>query len=91
MIAAGGAVQFAYCDRHGRATNRRVLPYRHVHLRARSYMIGYEADRNDWRLFRLDRMIDIEMVAGDARALDFPERSVTEWLLRDFGRHRDTR
>lgn len=45
-----------YVDRRGAATERRVEPYRLVAWRRRWYLSAYDLDRDDWRIFRLDRV-----------------------------------
>lgn len=55
-IKAGEVVAFDYADRHGTASRRRVEPHRQIHLRLRWYLLGWDLDRDDWRVFRLDRV-----------------------------------
>ena len=52
----GEVVSFDYRDRAGRRTQRRVEPLRVVTGFGWWYLIGYDADRADWRTFRLDRI-----------------------------------
>ncbi|WP_280419925.1 helix-turn-helix transcriptional regulator [Nocardia carnea] len=40
----------------GRGTRRRVEPYRLVASDRRWYLLAYDLDRDDWRIFRVDRM-----------------------------------
>lgn len=63
--AIGAAAQhherlhFAYRDRDGSSTRRRVEPYRQVLSRRRWYLLAWDLDREDWRTFRLDRVGDV--------------------------------
>ncbi|PJI52150.1 transcriptional regulator, partial [Methylobacterium radiotolerans] len=52
----------------------------------RWYVVGFDIDRDDWRLFRLDRMREVRTVPGVFAAREFPFASVEEWLASDFGR-----
>ncbi|MFI7618218.1 helix-turn-helix transcriptional regulator [Nonomuraea terrae] len=58
-ISAQEVVSFDYTDRRGNALRRRVEPHRQVHLRLRWYLLGWDLDRDDWRVFRLDRVGDL--------------------------------
>lgn len=49
-------VTFAYMSRTGGTTTRRVEPYRQVHFHLRWYLLAWDLDRDDWRVFRVDRM-----------------------------------
>ncbi|MEV4114614.1 transcriptional regulator [Nonomuraea sp. NPDC049695] len=49
-------VRFHYTSRAGRHTERRVQPYRQVLFGGHWYLLGWDADRQDWRTFRLDRI-----------------------------------
>jgi predicted DNA-binding transcriptional regulator YafY len=52
------AVQLAYCDRHGRNTERVVEPHGLVHTGPRWYVVAFDRGRNDLRTFRVDRITD---------------------------------
>lgn len=49
-------VRFDYRDHGGTATPRTVEPYRLVNWGRRWYLLAWDADRQDWRIFRVDRM-----------------------------------
>ncbi|MFG1942731.1 helix-turn-helix transcriptional regulator [Nonomuraea sp. NPDC048826] len=49
-------LRFDYTGHDGSATVRDVEPYRLVHRRGRWYLVGYDVDRKDWRIFRVDRL-----------------------------------
>ena len=84
-VAAGARLAFDYTDQHGRASRRTVEPYRHVMRQRRWYLIAYDLDRDDWRLFRLDRMQAWSMLTGSHERRAFPFASVEAWLTSDFG------
>ena len=60
-------LRFDYEDRRGSASQRRVEPHRLVHAEGRWYLVAWDADRQDWRTFRVDR-IRSEVVAGHRTA-----------------------
>ena len=53
------AVTFGYRSRLDADTRRRVEPAAIVTARSVWYVIGFDLDRDDWRLFRVDRMRDV--------------------------------
>jgi predicted DNA-binding transcriptional regulator YafY len=54
--AAQERVVMSYKDREGRATERRVEPYRLVCTGRRWYLVAHDVDRAAWRTFRVDRI-----------------------------------
>jgi predicted DNA-binding transcriptional regulator YafY len=59
-IAAGWrdheGLRFDYDDHAGAASRRAVEPYRLVNWGRRWYLLAFDPDRADWRIFRVDRM-----------------------------------
>ena len=51
--------RFDYVAASGEQTSRRVEPYRLVATGRRWYLFGFDLDRGDWRIFRLDRMSEV--------------------------------
>ncbi|GAB7182109.1 YafY family protein [Kitasatospora sp. Ki12] len=49
-------LRFAYRAYDGTGTKRLVEPERLVSVGRRWYLVGYDLDRADWRLFRVDRL-----------------------------------
>jgi predicted DNA-binding transcriptional regulator YafY len=49
-------LRFDYDDRRGAASQRRVEPHRLVNAGRRWYLVAWDADRTDWRTFRVDRI-----------------------------------
>ncbi|MEZ3181266.1 YafY family transcriptional regulator [Streptomyces pimonensis] len=49
-------VRFDYHDHKGNATLRDVEPHRLVSTGQRWYLVAWDIDRNDWRMFRIDRL-----------------------------------
>ncbi|WP_435603624.1 helix-turn-helix transcriptional regulator [Streptomyces sp. bgisy130] len=84
--ADGGRLRFRYVDHHGRPSTRLVEPYRHFLRAGHWYLVAFDADRDDWRTFRLDRIDDISPVPGTYQPHAFPDTSIEHWLTTDFGR-----
>ncbi|PRX98903.1 helix-turn-helix transcriptional regulator [Allonocardiopsis opalescens] len=55
-IAHGEGLRFGYVAADGRASQRRVEPYRLVAAERRWYLVAFDNDRDDWRVFRVDRV-----------------------------------
>jgi predicted DNA-binding transcriptional regulator YafY len=49
-------LRFRYRTHDGTTSTRRVEPYRLVNLGRRWYLVAWDADRDDWRTFRVDRI-----------------------------------
>ncbi len=52
-------VTFGYTTRHGTAALRRAEPCHLVDSGGLWYLLAHDADQDDWRLFRLDRISDL--------------------------------
>ncbi|MFD9820898.1 helix-turn-helix transcriptional regulator [Streptomyces violascens] len=85
-VAADDRLRFRYVDQHGRPSTRLVEPYRHCLRAGQWYLVAFDVDRDDWRLFRLDRISGISPVPGAHRPHEFPDESIEHWLTTDFGR-----
>jgi predicted DNA-binding transcriptional regulator YafY len=55
-VTARERLRFAYRSYDGTGTRRLVEPERLVSAGRRWYLVGYDLDRDDWRLFRVDRI-----------------------------------
>jgi predicted DNA-binding transcriptional regulator YafY len=49
-------VELAYSDRDGNRSDRQVEPAGLVHTEHRWYLVAWDAGRDDWRTFRVDRI-----------------------------------
>jgi predicted DNA-binding transcriptional regulator YafY len=85
-VAGSARVRFGYRDQRGRSSERLVEPYRHILRGGHWYLVAFDVDRDDWRVFRLDRLSGLELVPGPFRVREFPEASLEQWLVTDFGR-----
>lgn len=52
-------VTFDYAGAAGGTTGRRVEPYRQIHHSLRWYLLAWDTDKRDWRVFRIDRVSDL--------------------------------
>jgi predicted DNA-binding transcriptional regulator YafY len=50
-------LRFDYRSHAGTSTRRHVEPYRLVNDRSRWYLFAWDLDRDDWRIFRVDRVL----------------------------------
>ncbi len=65
-------LRFDYRDREGRGTARTVEPLRLVHTGWQWYLVAWDVDRADWRLFRVDRVQGAPRVGAGFPARAFP-------------------
>ncbi|MDN5603806.1 MAG: WYL domain-containing protein [Kocuria sp.] len=84
-VATGSRVTFDYTDQFGRGSHRTVEPYRHLLRRQCWYLIAYDLMREDWRIFRLDRIEGAIASPGPHDPRVFPWTSIDEWLTSDDG------
>lgn len=75
-----------------RVTERRVEPYRLVATGRRWYLLAYDLDREDWRTFRLDRILEVTTHGWRFRprsspdAVEFVRRSISVTVYRHVAR-----
>ncbi|RAG87634.1 transcriptional regulator [Streptacidiphilus pinicola] len=65
-------VRFAYRAAGGAETRRHVEPQRLVATGRRWYLVAWDLDRDDWRLFRVDRLADPTATGARATARELP-------------------
>ncbi len=76
-------VRFRYTGRDSDERERTVEPVRMVATDRRWYLMAWDIDRDDWRTFRLDRMVDVAATTWRFRPREHPDpaayvqRSVT--------------
>jgi predicted DNA-binding transcriptional regulator YafY len=75
-------VRFAYSDHQGRATERRVEPYRLVNWVRRWYLVAFDVERDDWRKFRVDRMSEARSVGHRFALRPLPDEDIAAWVSR---------
>ena len=57
-------IRFGYGAASGERTERHVEPHRLVALDRWWYVLAYDLNRNDWRIFRLDRVLEVPQPTG---------------------------
>ncbi len=76
------ALRFRYRDHAGTGSARCIEPHRLVYTGRRWYLVAWDADRKDWRTFRVDR-IQPKLTTGprfDPR--DPPARDIAAYVVR---------
>lgn len=56
--------RFAYTNIRGAASERTVEPHGVVHTGSRWYLVAWDPARDDWRTFRIDRIVDPVEIGG---------------------------
>ncbi|MEU3273947.1 WYL domain-containing protein [Saccharomonospora sp. NPDC006951] len=88
-IARNDTVTFGYTNAAGEPTVRRVEPYRQVHYLLRWYLFGWDVDRADWRVFRLDRLTGLARTGVTFTVRPLPADSATEYLRKGLNRGKE--
>jgi predicted DNA-binding transcriptional regulator YafY len=71
--ASSERVVAGYRDREGRESERRLEPYRLVCTGRRWYLVAHDVDRQAWRTFRVDRVLDARATGHRFRRVDPPD------------------
>ncbi|UFU06094.1 helix-turn-helix transcriptional regulator [Ruania halotolerans] len=79
-IAGRETLTFGYTDARGDRSDRRVEPYRQVHHLLRWYLMAFDLEREDWRVFRLDRIADPRRTGQRYHQRDLPADSALDYL-----------
>jgi predicted DNA-binding transcriptional regulator YafY len=78
-------IRFSYGAASGEQTERHVEPLRLVALDRRWYLVAYDLTRNDWRSFRLDRVIGVPQPTGARfRPRALPAADAAEFVRRNI-------
>jgi biotin operon repressor BirA-like protein len=78
-------IAFTYTAADGARTERSVEPHRLVSLGRRWYLVGYDLDRGDWRIFRLDRLAGVRGTGAPSGPRRFPAEDAAEYVRRRLG------
>ncbi|MBW4720304.1 helix-turn-helix transcriptional regulator [Saccharothrix obliqua] len=81
-------VTFDYTDSAGTATTRRVEPHRQIHQHLRWYLLGWDTDKQDWRVFRTDRVTDLRQQSRTFTPRPLPADSGVDYLRRGLDKQR---
>ncbi|GGT00325.1 transcriptional regulator [Planobispora rosea] len=79
-ITGREVVSFDYLDKRGKASRRRVEPHRQVHLHLRWYLLGWDLDRSDWRVFRTDRVGGLVRTGARHSSRELPADTALSYL-----------
>lgn len=60
-LQGNNLISFYYSDHHGNKTHRTIEPYQPVLKNSHWYIYGYCSIRNDFRVFKLSRMFNLEI------------------------------
>ena len=71
-IGAGEQVRFGYCANSGAETRRLADPHRLVAAGHRWYLVAFDRERRDWRIFRIDRIVDPRAIGLRAEVREIP-------------------
>jgi predicted DNA-binding transcriptional regulator YafY len=89
-IAHKETISFDYQNARGVRARRRVDPYRQIHHLLRWYLLAWDLDRDDWRVFRLDRMTDLLRTGAPYEPRPLPADTATDYLRQALNRHKET-
>ncbi|WP_314172630.1 helix-turn-helix transcriptional regulator [Streptomyces winkii] len=89
-IAHRETMTFSYTDARGERTDRRVEPYRQVHHLLRWYLLAWDLDREDWRVFRLDRVADPRRTGEGYAPRPLPAESAARYLRQGLDRNKQS-
>jgi predicted DNA-binding transcriptional regulator YafY len=74
-------VRFRYRANDGAETRRRAEPLRLVATGRRWYLVAYDLDRADWRIFRADRVRDAQATGGRATPRKPPATDLAAYVV----------
>ncbi|HEX4213856.1 MAG TPA: YafY family protein [Candidatus Dormibacteraeota bacterium] len=75
-------LRFRYRDHSGNASLRTVEPYRLVNWGQRWYLVAWDAGREDWRTFRIDRVGSLQPIGPRFLPRAFPEEDIAAYVAR---------
>jgi biotin operon repressor BirA-like protein len=78
-------IAFTYSAADGARSERSVEPHRLVSLGRRWYLVGYDLDRGDWRIFRLDRLDGVRGTGARFGPRRFPAEDAATYVRQRLG------
>jgi predicted DNA-binding transcriptional regulator YafY len=78
-------VRFDYQRRDGDDSRRLVEPHQLLSSGSRWYVVAWDARRDDWRTFRLDRLRDPQLAGVRFRPRDIPGGNAAEFVRQSIG------
>ncbi|MFE3455824.1 helix-turn-helix transcriptional regulator [Nonomuraea sp. NPDC059194] len=76
---------FTYATPSGEPATRQVEPHRLVSLGRRWYLVAWDLDRADWRVFRLDRLTGPAATGARFRPRDLPAADAAAFIADRLG------
>ena len=73
-------LRFTYQDAEGDETKRHVEPYRLVSAGRRWYLVSFDLERDDWRVFRVDRIAKALPTGAHYQPREMPESDPAAFL-----------
>lgn len=73
-------LRFDYRDHSGSETLRNVEPYRMVNWGRRWYLVAWDTQRDDWRIFRVDRVSPRSPTGPRFTPRDLPAEDIAEYV-----------
>jgi len=73
-------IRFSYTAANGEETRRLVEPHSLVTAQRSWFLVAWDAGRDDWRTFRVDRMADLLLTRVRVAARDLPTADAAEYL-----------
>lgn len=74
-------VRFEYQRRDGEESRRLVEPHQLVSSARRWYLVAWDLRREDWRSFRLDRMVDARLAGVRNQPRDLPAEDAAAFVV----------
>ncbi|MFD6176254.1 MULTISPECIES: helix-turn-helix transcriptional regulator [unclassified Isoptericola] len=85
-IRAHERLRFGYTAHGGAETARHTEPHRVVRWGSRWYLLAWDLDREDWRVFRVDRIAPRPPTGARFRPRVVPEDAVQRYVVARVGR-----
>lgn len=73
-------MRFGYQDHGGNETVRNVEPYRMINWGRRWYLLAWDVERDDWRIFRVDRIVPRNPTGARFTPRDLPSEDVADYV-----------
>ncbi|GAA1005077.1 transcriptional regulator [Streptomyces sp. F-3] len=81
-------ITFDYTGRDGTVTSRRVEPHRHVHHNLRWYLLAWDTGKDDWRVFRIDRIARLHTTTTTYAPRPLPAGTALDYLRQGLNKDR---
>lgn len=89
-IANRERLRFGYLANDGKATKRLVEPHHLVSSGRRWYLLAFDSDRDDWRVFRVDRIEKPQAIGARFNKRDLPAKDPAAYVTTKLHTSRPT-